>query len=45
MRGEILWFVLGLTLPPKIPPDDVEPKGGEIQDEKTKLLLLIGHEK
>jgi hypothetical protein len=29
----------------KTPLDDVEPKRGEIGDEKAKLLLLLGHEK
>jgi hypothetical protein len=30
---------------PKTSPDDVEPKRGEIGDEKAKLLLLVRHEK
>jgi hypothetical protein len=35
---------LGISRPLKTPPDEVEPKIGEIEDEKAKLRLLLGHE-
>jgi hypothetical protein len=36
---------LGIGRLAKSPSDDIEPKRGEIVDEKAKLLLLIGHKK
>jgi hypothetical protein len=32
-------------MPPKTPPNGIEPKRGEIGDEKAMLLLILGHEK
>jgi hypothetical protein len=36
---------LGIGRPAKSPSNDIEPKRGEIGDEKAKLLLLTGHKK
>jgi hypothetical protein len=36
---------LGIDRTPMKPLEYVEPKRGEIGDEKSKLLLLLGHEK